>query len=104
MNFLKPNPEIRFDQLPVTISKDIKRKHIIKEKTITNSIVAENAICDGIIENSIIYPGAFIAKGSVIKDSIILPDAQIKGNSKITSSIIFENHIIENKEVIDNYK
>ncbi|MFN2340563.1 MAG: glucose-1-phosphate adenylyltransferase subunit GlgD [Halanaerobium sp.] len=62
----------------------------------TKSLIANGAIINGRVENSVIGPGAYIEEGSIIKDSIILNNSIIRKNSLINKSIIDKN--VEVKE------
>ena len=99
MNLLKEDATFCYDDLPLTLYTEIKR-HFIKEKEkIKNTVVAENARCEGTITNSIIYPYVFISKDSYIRDSIILPGARIEGKSYIENAIIIEDEMLKDKQV-----
>jgi glucose-1-phosphate adenylyltransferase len=62
----------------------------------TKSLIANGAIINGRIENSVIGPGVYIEEGSIIKDSIILNNSIIKKNTLINKTIIDKN--VEVKE------
>jgi glucose-1-phosphate adenylyltransferase len=66
-------------------------------KSMSNkSLIANGAIVNGRVENSVIGPGVYIEEGAIIKDSIILNNSIIRKNSLINKTIIDKN--VEVKE------
>lgn len=54
----------------------------------TKCLIANGAIINGRVENSVIGPGVYIEEGAMVKDSIILNNSIIRQNSMINKSII----------------
>ncbi|MGN1090465.1 MAG: glucose-1-phosphate adenylyltransferase subunit GlgD [Huintestinicola sp.] len=50
---------------------------------VKNSLIADGCIIEGTVENSILFRGAKVGKGSVVKDSIIMQDTVISKNCTI---------------------
>lgn len=65
------------------------------ESKLTNSLVADGCIIDGIVENSIIFKGAKIAKGAVVKNCILMQDTTVGENASL-------NYVIADKKVSIN--
>jgi glucose-1-phosphate adenylyltransferase len=63
---------------------------IARGSSVKNSIIAENSIVEGEVENSIIFPNVTVNKGAVIKDSIILSNNVIGKKSNLIRVIIDE--------------
>ncbi len=57
---------------------------------VKNSFIAEGCFVNGVLENSICFPGAIIAEKSVVRDSIILPFAAIGKKTNLTRVILDE--------------
>lgn len=55
---------------------------------ITRSLVSEGCSILGEVENSVIFPGAYIAEGAKIQDSIIMPYVNIGPHAQVYRSII----------------
>ena len=53
-----------------------------------NSIVAENSVIEGEVENSIIFPNVLVHRGAIVKDSIILSNNIIGKKSNLIRVII----------------
>ncbi len=65
------------DGLVYTKSKDEPSTSYTKDSNVKNSLVANGSIIEGEVENSIIFRGVTVKKGSVIKNSIIFQDSII---------------------------
>lgn len=74
-----------------TKSKDEPSTEYLKGSKVRNSLVANGALIEGEIENSIIFRGVKVKKGAVIKNSIIFQ------NSEIGEGAIL-NHVITDKD------
>lgn len=64
------------------------------------SLISSGAIINGIVENSIISPGAYIEEGAVVRDSIIFNDTRIKADSIVSSSVIDKRVVVGEKSYI----
>lgn len=61
----------------------------------TKSLIANGAIINGRVENSVIGPGVYVEEGAMVKDSIILNDSIIRKNSLVNKTIVDKNVEIE---------
>lgn len=61
---------------------------------ITRSLVSEGCSILGEVENSVIFPGAYIAEGAKIQDSIIMPYVNIGPHSQVFRSIIGRKTVV----------
>lgn len=75
------------DGLVYTKSKDEPSTSYTKDSKVKNSLVANGAIIEGEIENSIIFRGVTVKKGAVIKNSVIFQDSVI-GKDAILNFVI----------------
>lgn len=66
------------DGLVYTKSKDEPSTSYTRSSNVKNSLVANGAIIEGEVENSIIFRGAKIGKGAIIRNSIIFQDTVIE--------------------------
>lgn len=60
---------------------------------VKNTLVADGCVIDGTVENSVLFRGVKIGKGSVIKNSILMQDTTVGDNCEI-------NHAILDKDVV----
>ena len=74
---------------------------------VKNSIISEGAVILGKVENSVIFPGVYVAEDAVVKDSVVMEDCRILSNCKIEKAIVGtkavingDNYIGDGKEVL----
>jgi glucose-1-phosphate adenylyltransferase len=67
---------------------------------VKNSMIADGAIIEGEVENSIIFRNVKVARGSVIRNSIIMQDSIISENCIINCIIADKNVVIKDRKVL----
>lgn len=67
---------------------------------ITNSLIADGCIIDGNVENSILFRGVKVGKGSVIKNSILNQDTDVSEKTSLEYVVTDKNVKIYNKKEI----
>lgn len=87
--FVKENPVF-------TKVKDEPPTSYSKEAYVKNSMIANGAIIEGHVENSIIFRGVKIGKGTVVKNSIVMQKGVI-GEKCVLDSVILDKDVkVEN--------
>lgn len=62
------------------------------EAVVKNSLIADGCVIEGVVENSILFRGVKVNKGSVVKNSILMHDVLIENNASL-SWIIADKHV-----------
>lgn len=91
MDFLKPEvqKDLFFTGRNIyTKSKDEAPTKYGTEAQVKNSLVASGCVIEGEVENSILFRGVYVAKGTKIKNSIIMQDSQIYENASLDKVIL----------------
>lgn len=57
------------------------------DSSVTNSLVADGCVIDGVVENSILFRGVKVAKGAVVKNCILMQDTVVGKNTEISNII-----------------
>ncbi|MDE5556092.1 MAG: glucose-1-phosphate adenylyltransferase subunit GlgD [Ruminococcus sp.] len=70
------------------------------ESNIKNSLIADGCIIEGNVENSILFRGVKVGKGTVIKNSVILQNTKIGDNCNISSVITDKSVEISDDKVL----
>jgi glucose-1-phosphate adenylyltransferase len=70
------------------------------EANVKNSLIADGCIIEGTVENSILFRGVKIGKGTVVRDSVLLQSTKIDTNCNITSVITDKNVEISSDKVL----
>jgi glucose-1-phosphate adenylyltransferase len=76
--------------------KDEPPTKYTKSAIVKNSIIANGCVIEGTVENSVIFRGVKIEKGSVIKNSIIMQKSQIGKDCHLNGVIVDKNGQIKN--------
>lgn len=87
------NPKVRQDLLMdqrkiFTKVKDEAPAKYNEEANVRNSIVADGCIIEGEVENSILFRGVKVMKGTVIKDSLIMQGTVVEQNVNLHHCIL----------------
>ena len=64
---------------------------------VKNSLIADGCTIEGTVENSILFRGVKVGKGSVIKNSVIMQKTVIGSNVKLDSVITDKNVVISDR-------
>lgn len=92
MNMEMLDPAIRremFHDNPVytKVRDEVPARYLPGGKAI-NSLVADGCVIDGVVENSILFRGVHVGKGTVIKNSIIMQESAIGAGCEIEHTIL----------------
>ncbi len=103
-NMMLLNPEIRrtiLESIPLyTKVRDSAPTMYGETSVVSNSLIADGCIIEGVVENSILFRGVKVSKGAVVKDCILMQDTKVSENVKLTAVITDKNVLIsENKEL-----
>ncbi len=71
------------------------------ESNIKNSLIADGCIIEGTVENSILFRGVKVGKGTVIKDSVIMQGTTIGDNCRICEIITDKNVEIRSDKILN---
>ena len=66
-----------------------------EEASVSGSLIADGCIIEGTVENSIIFRGVKVGKGSVVKNCVLLQDTYVGDNVKLNCVISDKNVIIK---------
>lgn len=71
---------------------------------VINSYVADGCVIEGTVENSIIFRGVHIGKGTVVKNSILLQDTFTGTNVSLNCVITDKNVVIRNDRILSGHE
>jgi glucose-1-phosphate adenylyltransferase len=80
------------DSCPTTFAEGSK---------VTHSIVANGAVIEGNVENSIVSRGVTVRKGADVKNCILLPDAYIGENAKLDHVVVDKYAIVHHVKKLE---
>ncbi len=72
--------------------------------TVSNSLIADGCKIEGTVENSILFRGCHIKKGSIVRNSIVMQNSVIGENCILTNVIADKNIEISADKVLTGYE
>ena len=91
MDTLNPSVPLELNDPPWRIysrSSNLPPQFIGEHATLVNSSITEGCIVDGVVENSILFPGVTIEEGAVVSNSILMPGVLIEKNAVVEYAIV----------------
>ncbi len=74
------------------------------EAKVSNSFVADGCIIEGTVENSILFRGVRVGKGTVVKNSILLQDTFTGNNVSLNCVITDKNVVIRDERALSGHE
>ena len=74
------------------------------EAKISNCMIADGCTIEGEVENSIIFRGVHVGKGTVVKNSILLQDTYVGANVNLNCVITDKNVVIKDGRNLSGYE
>lgn len=71
---------------------------------VKNCLVADGCVIEGEVENSILFRGVHVGKGTVIKNSVLLQDTYVGNNAEINCVITDKNVLIKDGRVLSGHE
>ena len=65
-----------------------------------NSLIADGCVIEGMVENSILFRGVKIGRGSVVKNCIIMQGTVVESNASLSWIISDKNVIIRDNRTL----
>ncbi|MCM1132291.1 MAG: glucose-1-phosphate adenylyltransferase subunit GlgD [Ruminococcus flavefaciens] len=70
------------------------------DSKIKNSLIADGCMIEGTVENSIVFRGVKVGKGTVVKDSILMQGTVIGNNCTVSSIITDKNVEVQDDKIL----
>ncbi len=71
--------------------------------SVKNSLVADGCVIEGVVENSIIFRGVKVGRGTVVKNSILLQDTEVGENVVLNCTITDKNAVIRDGRMLSGH-
>jgi glucose-1-phosphate adenylyltransferase len=71
---------------------------------VKNSLVADGCVIEGTVENSILFRGVHVGKGTVIRNSILLQDTYVGTNADLNCVISDKNVVIKDDRKLSGHQ
>lgn len=70
------------------------------DSAVKNSLISDGCIVEGTVENSILFRGVKVGKGTVVRNSIVMQDTVIGDNVSLNCVITDKNVVIRDRRVL----
>ncbi|AZQ32381.1 1-epi-valienol-1,7-bisphosphate-1-adenylyltransferase [Streptomyces cyaneochromogenes] len=92
---LSAAPTLSLGHLPLTIRPDVARRFIRGTAGVRTAIVPSDLDNAGLVERSVVFPGARIGQDAVVRDSVLLPGAEVPADARVGSAIVLEDGSVQ---------
>nr|BDS38149.1 sugar phosphate nucleotidyltransferase [Streptomyces dimorphogenes] len=86
-----PRAGLPVENMPWTVRPDVARAWVAHAPGITSSLVPADLVNDGLVEDSVLFPGVRIGEGARVRRSVLLPGTTVPPGSDIDSAVVLEN-------------
>ena len=76
----------------------------LENSSVKNSLIADGCVIEGTVENSILFRGIKVGKGTVIKNSIIMQNTFVGDNVNLNCVICDKNAVIKNGRTLSGHE
>lgn len=76
----------------------------LEDSSVKNSLIADGCVIEGTVENSILFRGVKVGKGTVIKNSIIMQNTFVGDNVNLNCVICDKNAVIKNGRTLSGHE
>ena len=87
----------------ITPARDSAPTRYGEDCLVENSLIADGAIIEGEVRNSIIFRGVRIGKGAVVENSVVMQDAIISDGAKVNYAVLDKYCVIEEGRLLSGY-
>lgn len=104
MDLLGEKPPINIEECGIRTNlghrniRDCQPLKVGNDAVIQNSLVYNGCVVEGTVENSIIFPGAYVKKGAVVRDSVLFFN-NIVGNNSCLNKVVSDVNVTVGDEV-----
>ncbi len=107
MRLLEPNVRnglFRADRPIYTKLRNSAPTRYTGEATVVNSYVADGCVIEGTVENSILFRGVHVGKGTTVRNSILLQDTFTGNNVTLNCVITDKNVVIRDGRMLSGHE
>ena len=87
----------------ITKTKDSPATRYSKDAKVSNSMIADGAIIEGEVKNSIIFRGARIKKNAIVENSVIMQDSTVGEGAHLNYAVLDKEVMIDDGRFLSGY-
>ncbi|MGI6211714.1 MAG: glucose-1-phosphate adenylyltransferase subunit GlgD [Anaerovoracaceae bacterium] len=87
----------------ITPARDSAPTRYGKNAKASNSLIADGAIIEGEVRNSVIFRGVHIKEGALVENSVVMQGAEISENARVNYAVIDKKALIDEERLLSGY-
>ena len=87
----------------ITKTKDSPATRYGKNAKVTNSMIADGAVIEGEVRNSIVFRGARIKENAVVENSVVMQDSTVGEGARLNYAVLDKEVIIDDGRLLSGY-
>ena len=87
----------------ITKTKDSPATRYGENANVSNSMIADGAVIEGEVRNSVIFRGARIKKGAIVENSVIMQDSTVGEGAHLNYAVLDKEVIIDDGRLLSGY-
>lgn len=87
----------------ITKTKDSPATRYGKDAKVVNSMIADGAVIEGEVRNSIIFRGARIKKNAIVENSVVMQDSIVGEGARLNYAVLDKEVIINDGRLLSGY-
>ncbi|MEW1927124.1 sugar phosphate nucleotidyltransferase [Streptomyces sp. NPDC088360] len=90
-----PAPGLPVGRMPWTLAPEVRRERVAEGPGVRDSVVPADLLNDGLVEQSVLFPGVRVGAGARVRRSVVLPGAAIPPDADIDSAVVLEDGTVQ---------
>ncbi|MEW1696236.1 sugar phosphate nucleotidyltransferase [Streptomyces sp. NPDC093249] len=91
----RPDATLPVTALPRTLAPGVSRGLVDRAPGVRRSVVPLGLANRGLVEDSVVFPGARIGAGARVRRSVVLPGAAVPAGADIDSAVVLEDGFVQ---------
>ncbi|MEU1129171.1 sugar phosphate nucleotidyltransferase [Streptomyces sp. NPDC005900] len=88
-------PGLSVERMPWTIAPEVARRRVARAPGVRDSVVPADLVNLGLVEHSVLFPGARIGAGARVRRSVLLPGAAVPPGADVDSAVVLEDGTVQ---------
>ncbi|NYI04216.1 sugar phosphate nucleotidyltransferase [Allostreptomyces psammosilenae] len=86
-----PEPTLPAHGMPWTIRPTVPRELVADRPGVRRALVPADLVNEGLVEDSVVFPGVRVGAGARVRRSVLLPGARVAPGAEIDSAVVLED-------------
>ncbi len=87
----------------ITKVSDSAPTHYGPHANVTNSVIADGAVIEGNVSNSIIFRGVHIGKDAIVSNSVVMQDSTVSDGARLNYAVLDKSVYINSDRILSGY-